>query len=230
MKSAGIGLEFVASGGKTSPDTSNSQAEAFSALRRFAQARAPVERCELCGLELASEHGHLLEPGRRRIVCACDACSILFCGQEKAKFLRVPRRVVRLDNFAFTDLEWGAMMLPINLAFFLRGADGGTTAMYPSPAGAMESLICLAPWTDLFGRTETVLSRVEIEVEALMVNRISDDASYFIVPIDACYQLVGLIRTKWRGLSGGSEVWQAIAEFFAVLDRRATHASGAARA
>ena len=229
MNSSSMRLEDSASDRAVSPGATDSQTEAFTALRRFARTRPPAERCELCGLELASQHAHLLERERRRIVCACEACSILFCGQESAKFLRVPRRVVGLDNFALSDLEWGAMMLPINLAFFLRGVDGGTTAMYPSPAGPMESLIALAPWEELFAR-EPALRGVAPEVEALMVNRISDRASYFIVPIDACYQLVGLIRTKWRGLSGGNEVWQAIAEFFGDLDRRATHTSGAARA
>ena len=44
---------------------------------------------------------------------------------------------------------------------------------------------------------------------------------HFIVPIDACYELVGLIRLKWRGLSGGEEVWKAIEEFFERLRSRA---------
>ena len=222
-------LEDSASDRAVSPSTAGTQAEALSALRRFARKRPPAERCELCGLELANHHAHLLEHERRRIVCACDACSILFCGREDARFLRVPRRVVCLDNFALTDLEWGAMMLPINLAFFVRGTDGDTIAMYPSPAGPMESLIGLAPWEELF-TTEPALRGIVPEVEALMVNRIGEPASYFIVPVDACYQLVGLIRTKWRGLSGGTEVWQAVAEFFADLNRRSTRAPGAARA
>jgi hypothetical protein len=37
------------------------------------------------------------------------------------------------------------------------------------------------------------------------------------VPIDRCFALVGLIRTHWRGLSGGAEAWQAIRDFFAQL-------------
>ena len=31
-----------------------------------------------------------------------------------------------------------------------------------------------------------------------------------IVPIDQCYRLSGLIRLHWRGLSGGSEVWEEV--------------------
>jgi len=32
---------------------------------------------------------------------------------------------------------------------------------------------------------------------------------------------VGLIRLQWRGLSGGTEVWQAIGNFFTALRQRA---------
>ena len=64
-----------------------------------------------------------------------------------------------------------------------------------------------------------VLSELEPDVEALLVNRVgaargSAPAEYYMVPIDDCYKLVGLIRIHWRGLSGGTEVWQEIGELF----------------
>jgi hypothetical protein len=204
-------------------------ADALAALRRFAQSRPDVERCELCGAALAGDHSHLLDRSSRQIACACEACAILFCGQEAAKFLRVPRRILKLESFRFSDAEWDAMMLPINMAFFLRQQNGETAILYPSPAGVMESLIEVPRWNDLFAGNPA-LSAVEPEVEALLVNRIGDQRAYFIVPIDAGYRLVGLIRTKWRGLSGGPEVWQAIAEFFAALERQATSVDEATHA
>jgi hypothetical protein len=51
-------------------------------------------------------------------------------------------------------------------------------------------------------------------VEALLVNRARGTRQHFLVPIDDCYRLAGLIRTRWRGLSGGEEVWKEIDRFF----------------
>lgn len=192
--------------------------EGLAALRRFARAQPKVERCELCSAGLGPVHPHLLDRHSHQIACACDACAILFCGQENARYLRVPRRIIECTHFAFDDLAWEAMMLPINLAFFVRGQEGQTTAWYPSPAGAMSSLIDLPRWETLFG-SDAVLASLAPDVEALLVNRIGNRAAYFVVPIDECYRMVGLIRTKWRGLSGGAMIWQAIAEQFADLER-----------
>jgi hypothetical protein len=194
---------------------------ALSMLRRFARSRRDVERCELCGSELSENHAHLLDRSSKQIACSCGACAILFCGQENAKFLRIPQRILKLETFRFTALEWDAMMLPINLAFFLRQSDEKVAVLYPSPAGVMESLIELPRWNELF-IGHPCLCQVQPEVEALLVNRIGDQNAYFIIPIDAAYRLVGLIRTRWRGLSGGSDVWKAIADFFAATERQAT--------
>ena len=72
------------------------------------------------------------------------------------------------------------------------------------------------------------MADLEPDVEALLVNRIDGAREYYRVPIDRCFALVGLIRTRWRGLSGGAEAWQAIHEFFAGLrELRDSSGSGA---
>jgi hypothetical protein len=196
---------------------------ALDGLRRFTASRPAQERCELCGTALCSEHSHLLQRKSRQITCSCDACAILFCGQEGARFLRIPRRIERLNQLSIDALTWDAMLLPINLVYFVRRVDGRTEAFYPSPAGAMSSLLEL-PDMEVFFRNEPDITGMAAEVEALLVNRIGDATSSFIVPIDVCYRLVGTIRTSWRGLSGGHGVWKAIADFFAELDRVSTPA------
>ncbi len=61
-----------------------------------------------------------------------------------------------------------------------------------------------------------MLNQFEPDVEALLVNRLSSPR-YYRAPIDQCFRLVGIIRTHWRGLSGGQEVWQEIDRFFGEL-------------
>jgi hypothetical protein len=92
-------------------------------------------------------------------------------------------------------------------------------AYYPSPAGPMQSLLKLETWQDLEERNP-VLREMQQDVEALLINRVRGARQHFLVPIDECYSLVGLIRMRWRGLSGGQEVWKEIESFFESLQRR----------
>jgi hypothetical protein len=202
-------------------------AQAFASLRQFA--RKPerrAEQCEMCSAELYTEHPHLIDLTERKLLCSCDACAMLFSGQAGTKYKRVPRDSRLLANFRMTDAEWDSLLIPINLAFFFQNsANSRVSALYPSPAGATESLLPLEAWNSIV-QANPVLHQLESDVEALLVNRVGQSrgagaAEYYIVPIDACYKLVGLIRIHWRGLSGGTEVWQEIGTFFAELRSRA---------
>ena len=62
-----------------------------------------------------------------------------------------------------------------------------------------------------------MLLSMEPDVEALLVNRSLGAREHYLVPIEDPYRLVALIRTRWRGLTGGSEVWEEIESFFAAL-------------
>jgi hypothetical protein len=198
----------------------------LSVLRQFVRRRPPAERCELCGIGLAAEHSHLVEPVSRQLVCSCDACSILFSGQESARYRRVPKDVEWLPDFQLTDAQWEDLRLPINLAFFMTSTPSGRVlAFYPSPAGATESLLELEAWQGLVAEN-AILGRLEPDVEALLVNRMGKDRQYYRAPIDECYKLVGLIRANWRGLSGGSEVWEEVGQFFTSLKKRSCSTGG----
>jgi hypothetical protein len=59
-------------------------------------------------------------------------------------------------------------------------------------------------------------------VEAVLISHDeSAGIEYFIVPVDACYELAGRMRMLWRGFDGGTEARQSIAEFLADVRRRA---------
>jgi len=182
---------------------------ALNRLRQFSGRSRAVERCDLCGSDVASEHEHLLDVMERRLLCACGACAVLFERTTTRK--RVPRRVRLLEDLHVSDAQWDALNIPINLAFFVDSTPHQrVVAYYPSPAGAIESLLTLE--ADL-------IPPMTADVEALLVNRSAPE--YFIAPIDQCYRLVGLIRTQWTGLSGGTKVWASIAKFFNDLRHHA---------
>ncbi|MDX6446579.1 MAG: hypothetical protein QOH71_3653 [Blastocatellia bacterium] len=200
----------------------NSQAQfSLAALRRFVPRRAPAEQCDLCSAPVASQHEHLVEPESRKIVCACQACAVLFSGQAGTKYKRVPREARLLADFQLTDGQWDSLMVPIDMAFFFYSTPlGKLVALYPSPAGPTESLLSLESWQEVAG-ANPVLKTMEADVAALLVNRVRGGREYYLAPIDECYKLVGLIRANWRGLSGGAEAWKAINDFFTELKSRA---------
>ncbi len=201
-------------------------------LRQFArrrEMRPPVEQCELCSEEISPNHRHLLELSRRTLVCVCQPCSILFSDPVAGggKYRLVPSRYLKLPDFQMTDEQWDDLMIPVNMVYiFHNTSTNRVMAFYPSPAGPMESLLNLEGWDELVS-SNPILKDLEPDVEALLINRVENRGGesyreHYIVPIATCYELVGLIRLKWKGLSGGEEVWKAISEYFAGLQARAT--------
>jgi hypothetical protein len=206
--------------------TANGHGRAASRLRLLARPPAleepsdsPVERCDLCGEPVQAQHRHLLDLRSRGVLCACTACTILF--QSKVAggghFRLIPDRCRYVVDFELDDLGWRAFRIPVDLAFFFRSTSvGRVAAFYPSPLGATESLLELDAWDSLVERNP-VLDELEEDVEALLVNRAREAREHWLVPVDRCYELVGAMRTRWRGFGGGEEAWGAIATFFAGL-------------
>ena len=198
----------------------------LATLRQFVRKPSePAEVCEICSLALPPVHQHLLELEKRQVTCACEACAILFGGNVRQRYRRIPRDVKRLSDFAMDDQEWDSLLIPINLAFFVYSSTAKRmVAQYPSPGGAMESSLDLEYWNVVVGRNP-VLRKFDPDVEALLVNRIATPPRYYRAPIDQCFRLVGIIRRHWRGLSGGTEVWSEIDKFFRELDELSGGAS-----
>lgn len=195
----------------------------YSALWRLKRNRAAPqeEYCELCGAAIAAAHRHLWRVSNRRTACACDACAMRFANVVDGHFKLIPRDPESIPGFQMSDAQWESLALPINLTFFYHdSAAGKMTAMYPSPAGATESLLPMAKWEAL-AEENPRLALIKPDVEALLVNRLVNTREYFIAPIDVCYELAGLVRAHWRGLSGGEKVWDEVEGFFGRLRARA---------
>jgi len=191
-------------------------------------AEQPEERCELCNAPIPSAHRHLLELSSRELVCTCRPCSLLFDrgGSGNGRYKLVPERRLRLVGFAMNDEAWEELRVPVDMAFFFHSsAAERVLAYYPGPMGPTESQLELNSWQEL-EQENPILGELEPDVEALLVNRARGARGQWLVPLDECYRLVGLIRTWWRGLTGGSEVWREIDYFFQQLDGRARSATG----
>ena len=175
-----------------------------------------LERCDLCGEPIPAQHRHLFDLSSRELLCACQACRILFerPAAGGAHYRLVPNRRIALADFVMDDAAWERLRIPVDMAFFFHSSEADRVqAYYPGPMGATESLLELGAWDELV-RDNPVLATLEPDVEALLVNRARGARMHFIVPIEDCYRLAGLIRTRWRGLSGGEDVWKAIDGFF----------------
>ncbi|MBX3226614.1 MAG: hypothetical protein KIT84_31855 [Labilithrix sp.] len=205
----------------------------FGALQPFVTRRhvsRSAHGCELCGAPLDRDHAHLADVDRRALACACRPCALLFARPPsptndghpaRTRWRAVPERHLRDPSFRLEHHEWEALGIPVGIAFFFRStAAGGWTAAYPSPAGPVESLLPLETWEAIAARTP--LARVlEDDVEALLVSFDAgpdgNGGDCVLVPIHACYALVGRVRRRWRGLDGGDEGRAAVAEHLAAL-------------
>ena len=177
------------------------------------------EKCEVCGSSIAVDHRHLLELGERRILCSCEPCIAMRSGLEN--YCPVGTRFVWLENVEFPNELWAAFQLPIGLAFFFRSTGvNAVVALYPSPAGATESELHLESWEKLVG-LNPILENLESDSEALVVNRMGEAHQHAIVPIDECYRLVGLIKSTWEGISGGSAIEKSVPKFFEYVRHKA---------
>ncbi|MDB4995484.1 MAG: hypothetical protein JWM74_2916 [Myxococcaceae bacterium] len=188
--------------------------------------RRAGERCDLCSAPVGPDHPHLADVERRALACACRACAMLFTrtgDSASGRWRTVPERHLFDPMFAFTDADWDALGIPVSMAFFFKSSSSGTdgwTAVYPSPAGPVESLLSLEAWAALASQT-VLVDTIEPDVEALLVAT-DGGGSYtcMLVPIHACYALVGHVRKKWRGLDGGEEAHASIDEHLATLMAR----------
>ncbi|HET9721398.1 MAG TPA: DUF5947 family protein [Solirubrobacteraceae bacterium] len=182
-------------------------------------AAGALERCDLCHVAIGAEHRHLLQLTERRILCACEPCWAMRAGDEDLR--PTGQRTLWLEGFDLPEEVWADLRIPIGLAFFMvSSVTACVVAMYPSPAGATESELHFDTWRAVAERNP-VLEAMEADIEGLIVNRIAEPPVYAIAPIDRCYELTGLIKASWEGISGGASVVDAVGGFFSTLREEA---------
>jgi hypothetical protein len=204
----------------------------LAALRRIAASRpAPAgERCEMCAEPVTDRHQHLVNLQSRVLMCTCRACYLLFPAEHAAlRYRAVPDRYLSFPRFQLDPVRWNELQIPVGLAFlFTNSTLGRTVAFYPGPAGATESELPLAAW-EAITAANPELTLMAADVEALLIRAAGGPGGRFVchlVPVDACYELVGLLRQSWRGFDGGQEAHAIMAAFFAKVEARSRPAHG----
>lgn len=170
----------------------------------------PPEQCEMCGASIPVAHGHVVDLEHRSLMCGCRPCYLLFV-RGAGRYRAVPDRV--LAGPGLSSAEWDELQIPVGVVFVLNGQ-----AFYPSPAGATECQLDLSAW-DRLAAAHPLLAAASPDVEAILLRR--DEGECLLVPIDSCYELVGLVRSTWLGFDGGEEARTAISGFFERLRTRA---------
>jgi len=197
----------------------------LASLRRVTRTRPEQivgERCEMCAAPIGESHSHVVNLESRALMCACRPCYLLFTDQDAhLRYRAVPERYLSFPELALDARAWDELQIPVGLAFLFRNSvQDRTIAFYPSPAGATESELPLDAW-DRIVEHNPELAVLRPDVEALLVRRSEGPGgSCHLVPIDACYELVGRLRTLWRGFDGGREAHDAMDEFFAHVQGR----------
>jgi hypothetical protein len=188
---------------------------------RSVQRPRPGERCDMCAVGIPDDHSHVVNLETRELLCSCQACYLLFVSGSAGNLRAVPERYLALMGFSLTKAQWETLQVPVSVAFlFSNSRQEEIAAFYPSPAGATECLLPLGAWDEITA-THTVLRELLPDVEAALVHVEKDISECFVVPIDICYELVGVLRKLWRGFDGGKEAQEALSAFFDRVRARA---------
>jgi hypothetical protein len=182
----------------------------------------------MCGEPIPEAHQHVVDVERHAMMCTCRPCYLLFTDSTAhLRYRSVPDRYVSFPAFELGPGQWDELEIPVGLAFFFRSSTlDRTVAFYPGPAGATESELPLDAWGAVLARNPA-LAAAAPDTEALLIRGPGQDrprADCHLVPVDACYELVGQLRRVWRGFDGGQEARDQLTAFFERVSRRSTPA------
>jgi hypothetical protein len=183
-----------------------------------------AERCEMCATPVGAEHSHVADLEHSSLACACRACYLLFTGGAQTRYKAVPDRYLADADRVMSPAAWDLLEIPVALAFFLRTSrDGALAGFYPGPAGVTQCQLDLGRWDQLVAQYP-LLGEPEADVEAALLSRAAEmngGVEYYVVPIDACYELAGRMRRAWKGFDGGAEARDSVAGFLSGVRQRA---------
>ena len=178
----------------------------------------------MCAEPISETHSHVVNLESRGLMCTCRGCYLLFTAEgAELRYRAVPDRYLSYPDFTLGPGQWDSLEIPVGLVFLFRNSvQQRTIAFYPGPAGATESELPLEAWESVVAANPS-LGLLQPDVEALLMRAPEPGRPDFtcnIVPIDACYELVGRLRQLWRGFDGGRDAQEAMDTFFDTVSKR----------
>ena len=134
-------------------------------------------------------------------------------GAGGGHFKAVPERYVAFPDLRLSPAPVGLAPDPGERGLLLRELEHRTRGRVLPEPGRRDRVAAPARHVGRAAAAHAELATLlEPDVEAFLVRaeRGADDGECFLVPIDACYELVGQLRMLWRGFDGGQEAHEAL--------------------
>ena len=202
-------------------------------LRRITASRPTAsvdERCDMCSTPVPGEHQHVVDLTSRSLMCTCRPCYLLFTDQQaELRYRAVPARYLSFPGFLLGQSDWDDLQIPVGLAFLFRNTRPGPgRGVLPGSRRSHRVRAVAGRLGPGAGRQpgsgHGAPGRGGAAGPRRRSRRRSDAGqagfTCHVVPIDACYELVGRMRRTWRGFDGGQEARAALDDFFAMVDAR----------
>ena len=201
-------------------------APVYRSLRQFVRSRPRPSAASCAAIGLAAEHSHLVEPASRQLVCSCDACSILFSGQQSRAISTGSQRRRVLAGLPTDRCPMGRSTSTDQPGLFHDKHAGRPRARLLPESGRGHRIAPGARGLARLGGGEPDPRPTRAGCRSTPGQSDEQGSRVLPRPIDECYKLVGLIRANWRGLSGGSGSLGGSGQFFTRLKKRSRSTGG----
>ena len=133
------------------------------------------------------------------------------------RYRAVPDRYLSFPDVSLDARSYDELEIPWRPCFLVLQLGAESDSRLLSRAGGRYRIgTLLAAWQRILeANHELRVLRADVEALLLRADSGGDSFSCHLVPIDACYALVGRLRQVWRGFDGGTEAHQAMDDFFA---------------
>ena len=175
------------------------------------------ERCEMCAEPIADEHEHVVDLARRSAACAPAGRATCCSPTDGAAAGATGRCPTATAPFADCTLPAGTtLQIPVGAGVLLPQLGAGPDGrVLPGPGRGHRVRAAARRLGPVVGRQPAAGdARARRRGAAGARRAATAGSSCYLVPIDACYELVGQLRTLWRASTAARRRTRRSTPFF----------------